>query len=425
MIKEDQLIKLVKENMFINLQAGYSHYLKTHYIYNKPSFERYPFQWWWDTCFHVFILCALGEYELAKQNMISLFKMQEEDGFVGHMIYWQRMLPKNIFNIIEAKPTLRNMRPHMSALIQPSFVAQAVEHIYKQTEDRDFLELMLPKLIKYHEWVIRNRDFDGDGLVTIIAPVESGIDWKPSYDEVLNFHDGVANWKLYFKMLYCQVRNFIDRYDLERIKKANRFRVKDTGLNTINALDLYALSRLCDITNNYESSKRYTAHAKKMTKSIIDIMYDAEDEAFYDVYGPDNKKLKVKTPTILFPTILPDTPHSLATNVIKKHLQSEQEFYLPYPVPSVARSEKSFVPGRHHFLGQEFIWRGPTWVFYNWFIFKCLKKEGLTEKAKHLRDTVMALIEKSGFREYYNPFSGEGYGAERFTWSGLVLDMAL
>lgn len=418
-----ELRKIIRENMFLNLQAGYSHFLGTHFIYNKPSFERYPFQWWWDTCFHVFILCCLKEYELAKQNMRSLFAMQEQDGFIGHMIYWQRFLPgKNVFNVVEAKPTIKNLRPHMSALIQPSFVAQAVERIYSETGDDEFVEIMLPKIKKYHDWVIKNRDFHGDGLITIIAPVESGIDWKPSYDEVLNFHGGVANWKLYFKMLYSQFRNFLDRYDLEKIKRANRFCVKDVAVNTINALDLSALGRLCKISGDGDGYK-YEKRSAEMTKRMLEIMYDEEDEAFYDVYGTEDQKLKVVTPTILFPMKLPDIPKDISARIIERHLKSEKEFSLPYPVPSVGKSERSFVPGRHHFLGQEFIWRGPTWVFYNWFIFHCLQEKGFTEEAAMLRETVIKLIEKGGFREYYNPFTGEGYGAKRFTWSGLVLDM--
>jgi len=36
---------------------------------------------------------------------------------------------------------------------------------------------------------------------------------------------------------------------------------------------------------------------------------------------------------------------------------------------------------------------------------------------------VWALIEQSGLCEYYNPLTGEGYGAEEFTWSGLLIDM--
>lgn len=419
-----ELRKIIKENMFLNLQAGYSHYLGTHFIYNKPSFERYPFQWWWDTCFHIFILCHLNEYELAKQNLRSLFAMQEKNGFVGHMIYWQRFLPgKNIFNVIEAKPTIKNLRPHMSALIQPSFVAQSLERIYQETGDLEFVEHMLPAIGKYHDWVIANRDFDGDDLITIIAPVESGIDWKPSYDEVLNFNEGVANWKLYFKMLYSQFLNFLDRYDLEKIKKANRFCVKDVAVNTINALDLMALSRLYRIIGDQDRAGRYKQKSSAMTERIMEVMYDEEQMAFYDVYGPENIKLKVNTPTIFFPIRLPGIPTDISVNIIERHLKSEQEFSLPFPLPSVGKSEKSFVPGRHHFIGQEFIWRGPTWVFYDWFIYHCLLEKGFSEEAQHLKDTVIKLIQTGGFREYYNPLTGEGYGAKRFTWSGLVLDM--
>ncbi len=421
---ERELRKKVRDIMFLNLQAGYSHYLKTHFVYNKPSFERYPYQWWWDTCFHVYILCALEEFELAKQNLMSLFAMQEPDGFVGHMVYWQLLLPKNIFTIIEAKRPRGYLRPHMSALIQPSFVAQALERIYEKTGDKEFLTSMLPKIKKYHDWVISKRAFDGDSLITIIAPVESGIDWKPSYDEVLKFSGGPANWKLYFKMVYSQTRNFLDKYDLQRIKNANRFLVKDVGVNTINALDLYALSRLCRIAKDGDGNS-YEAHAIEMSARMLEVMYDEADDAFYDVYGPHNIKLKVVTPTILFPMALPKIPTELSKRMVIRYLKSEEHFALPFSIPSVSKSEKSFVPGRQHFRGQEFLWRGPTWAFYNWFLFRCLKEEGFVEEARKLREAIISLIEKSGFCEYYNPLTGEGYGAERFTWSGLVLDMEI
>ncbi|MCC9169220.1 MGH1-like glycoside hydrolase domain-containing protein, partial [Pontibacter harenae] len=48
---------------------------------------------------------------------------------------------------------------------------------------------------------------------------------------------------------------------------------------------------------------------------------------------------------------------------------------------------------------------------------------GYTHEAEELLVSVKRLITKSGFREYYNPFTGEGHGAHNFTWSGLVLDM--
>ena len=44
-----------------------------------------------------------------------------------------------------------------------------------------------------------------------------------------------------------------------------------------------------------------------------------------------------------------------------------------------------------------------------------------------LADTIVArsheCIEKSGFREYYHPYTAEGLGARDFGWSTLILDM--
>ena len=90
--------------MYNNIRARVFPYLKAHYCYVMPSPERYPFQWWWDSCFHTFILCALNEIELAKQNFKTLFTMQKEDGFIVHMIFCESMLPKDKLNILEGLP---------------------------------------------------------------------------------------------------------------------------------------------------------------------------------------------------------------------------------------------------------------------------------------------------------------------------------
>jgi len=33
------------------------------------------------------------------------------------------------------------------------------------------------------------------------------------------------------------------------------------------------------------------------------------------------------------------------------------------------------------------------------------------------------MIERWGFREYYNTLTGEGHGAPDFSWSALILDL--
>lgn len=42
------------------------------------------------------------------------------------------------------------------------------------------------------------------------------------------------------------------------------------------------------------------------------------------------------------------------------------------------------------------------------------------ERAENLRRSLWGLIERSGFREYYEPFTGQRFGARDFTWSGLL-----
>jgi hypothetical protein len=44
-------------------------------------------------------------------------------------------------------------------------------------------------------------------------------------------------------------------------------------------------------------------------------------------------------------------------------------------------------------------------------------------RLRRLRRSLSTLVEKSGFRKYYDPISGEGRGALEFTWSGLIVDM--
>jgi hypothetical protein len=56
-------------------------------------------------------------------------------------------------------------------------------------------------------------------------------------------------------------------------------------------------------------------------------------------------------------------------------------------------------------------------------MFNSFKANGFEKEANGLFNSIKALIEKSGFREFYNPNTGVGYGAYDFTWSGLVVDM--
>ena len=68
-------------------------------------------------------------------------------------------------------------------------------------------------------------------------------------------------------------------------------------------------------------------------------------------------------------------------------------------------------------------WRGPTWIGTNWFIYKGLVNYGFFNLAQELLESSIKLIKQSGFREQFNPLTGEGRGAKEFTWGTLIIDM--
>lgn len=417
LMTDDEIREAVRNILKANTHHGYSEEFQTPYCYIQPSTSTYPFQYFWDTCMHVFILTALDEHELAKQNMRSLFAMQDDDGYVGHMLHWSRVRPAKWTDIFQSRPGRNLFRPHMSALIQPPLVAQTVQRIYAGTQDREFLDEMLPKLKRYFDWLAKHRDIAGDGLISIITPFESGMDWKPTFDQVVGFPRGVANRRLFWRVVGTDARNFFHRYNIDTLARKRYFMVKEVGFNTIYSQNLTALGQLCDEVGDPDAA-RYMKMADRVTASMIDQMYDEEDIAFYDVDAGTSEKIRVLTPTIFFPLVIRGLPESITEALIDRHISRKDEFDTEYPIPSVAKNDPSFNPHE-----SEYLWRGPTWIFYNWFIYQCLFYRDFRDEAEVLEDTMRKLIQQSGFREYYNPFTGEGYGAENFTWSGLVVDM--
>jgi glycogen debranching enzyme len=415
---EVELRTRVRELLLGNVKDGYSGLLGQNYCYVAPALKPYPFQWFWDTCFHVVILARLGEHDLAKRNLRSLFAMQEENGFVGHMIFWKQLLPKRRTDVMQARPTWEALRPHMSALIQPPLAAVALHTLYEACGDRVYLGEMYARLKRHHEWLARNRDFDGDGLLTIITPFESGMDWKPSYDPVLGYAQRVTPQRLYTSRLYWKgvsvdLHNFLLRYDLARIRRRGRFLVKDAGFNAVYAWDLECMERLAPLAG--DDPAIFAERRQRVLKSMLELMYDEEDAAFFDVHG--SEKVRVRTPTIFFPLAL-EIDERIAARLLDAHFDRKDGFGSPLPLPSVELRDPAFFAGETPFL-----WRGPTWAFINWFLYHALRKRGFEEQAARLRRSLWQAIEKSGFREYYDPFTGEGLGAREFTWSGLLLDM--
>ena len=108
----------------------------------------------------------------ARTELESLLTASE-GGFIGHVIFWGR--PLNLERLIRYNVAHRS--DLMTRTIQPPLLAWA----WSLAVGDPRLE---PRVAQHHAWLREHRDLDGDGLLWLIQPDESGLDASPKYDHV-------------------------------------------------------------------------------------------------------------------------------------------------------------------------------------------------------------------------------------------------
>jgi hypothetical protein len=76
------------------------------YAYTCPSPGRYPWQWYWDSCFHA-IAWRQFDRRRAERELRSLLAVQRPDGFIGHTIFWNaplRGMRRLTYNVTSRTP---------------------------------------------------------------------------------------------------------------------------------------------------------------------------------------------------------------------------------------------------------------------------------------------------------------------------------
>ena len=401
-----------------NLQHGHSQRRGGDYRFIAPANKEYIFQWLWDTCFHAIVLSHFDP-QWARQEMRSLMSGQWPDGFLPHVIFWQDSKVLAHWAYIESKPF--QIHPQSTALTQPPMPAIALEILHKRAPDEAFINELAPKILRYHQWLKQNRDPDNDDLISIISPNESGMDELPVFQYAVGFM-GMDPARLHYYFRRTDLLNQWYFYNNKRIFKHDYFNVEELLFNTVYVEACHSLSRLLDEIGEKETSKLMAQQAENTEKAIIKKCWDFQDKIFYSLFSKDEKMAKVKTAASLVPLMLSGLPAIQAKHLIE-HLTNPQEFWTEFPVPSVAADEPYFEPGDTPFHRGKLLFRGPTWLNLNWLIVRGLRQHGYHQLADRIVDQAAEMVKKHGFREYYNPHTGEGYRRQNFGWSTLIVDL--
>ena len=405
----EALEKGARQILLTNLRQGVAEWNGQEYSFVCPSLTGYPFQWFWDSCFHAIALLHLDP-EQAKAELRTLMSGALPNGFMPHIIFWEMEKQRDFLS----RNIVGQTDPHYSSTMQPPIIAYAVERVYQATGDEEFKAMALPVLVNFYRWLRDTRDPDNDGLIAVIQPEEAGTDCSPKYDEALGLgersNQGFVSALRKIYQAYEPLRG-----DDQKILSADLFHFEDVLVNSIYVMGMRSLVRL--LGDSTESAE-FNCEAKRTLDALLEKCWDEEVGAFFDLSGIAEKPVRVVTISSLMPLILEDLPRPIVERLVNDWLSSPDHFWTPYPLPSVPASNPKFMPGNPH----GFIWRGPSWINTNWFLYHALLNHGYKELADIIATKSIECVEKSGFREYYNPYTAEGLGAKDFGWSTLILD---
>jgi mannosylglycerate hydrolase MGH1-like protein len=358
------------------------------FAYTRPSPSRYPWQWYWDSCFAA-IVWRRFDPDRARRELETLLAAQREDGFIGHTIFWEGAvsLSRLPFYNVASRRSLQ------TETIQPPLLAWA----WRIAVGDPTAE---PRVAAQAEWLAANRDLEGDGLLWLIQPDESGLDASPKFDPVWGWQ---ANGRPGFPLLVRRNRQL--GFDARRIRERGGPVLCETLVNTLWSLSLQALGR------------------PSATAALVERLWDERSGLFLDEAQPGGARPGVVTWAALAPLALPDLPERIGRRLVEQHLLDERRFLTPVAPPSVAATEPSYEPGGGRGPLRRY-WRGPTWVNAAWLIWLGLRRLGYEEVAERIGRGLIGALEREGLREYYDPRTGAGLGARNFAWSALIAELA-
>jgi hypothetical protein len=352
------------------------------FAYTCPSPERYPWQWYWDSCFAAIAWRHLDPSR-SRAELETLLAAARPDGFIGHTIFWEAPLrgPRALFyNVIHRDDA-------MTATIQPPALAFAWS-VAVGDPARE------PRIVAHTRRSAPSATSEGDGLL-----------WDPAAGRVRSGCLAAVRPDL---ALMCAGPARLPRAGVAQPRAGFRFEARADGDRS---------SARCHERDPLGSRWRWgpadhpgvDRTARTTTRAAVPAGgHPAVDERIPITWAALSARAARLTAQI---------GHRLV-----EYLLDERRFWTALAPPAVALDEPLFSM-REHFNGLRRYWRGPTWVNSAWLLWRGLVRLGYEEQAATIARAITETVAREGLREFYGPRDGHGMGAKDFAWSALALEL--
>jgi len=295
-----------------------------------------------------------------------------------------------------------------------NFVPWAVSELSAVRPEARVGEARLEALKRNVRAWFRLFDPDGDSLPHVTDHNRTGKEYQPSYF----YFDGFPK-------------------DAKGATKALLERVDVAAYQYMNAV---GVSRLCRRAGDTEGEREFAGLAENIRTSVLAEMWDPETRFFYDIRESDGAKALVKNVVGFDPFMagIASEEHLAAFD----HLWDPEEFWTPWPVPSVSIDCPAFAPdaswfGDHIKGPHGAVWNGPTWPFTDSTVLMALANA--TRTAGHRFDSRWAELLRRYTRlqfrnrdidlpmvvEHHNPLTGEEISQEEDYFHSSWIDLVV
>ncbi|WFO16682.1 glycoside hydrolase [Cellulophaga baltica 4] len=428
---KEQLIKQAIAILNENFQEG---------GFTIPCKGLYPFQWKWDSGF-IAIGQAHYDIEKAKTEIATLLDAQWENGFIPHIIFHNESdtyFPGADVHRSDLSP-LASKKYKSTGMTQPPVTGFVLEEMYRIAEDKEdllqYIATQIDKVYDNHAYFYTHRDVNNEGLAFIYHNWESGTDNSPIWDDIwktMNPPDytferrdttHVDASQRPTKREYDHYLNIIEiakehNYNDAKIAAHSPFLVLDPLFNAMLIKSNESLIKLYRLLGNTSKVAQLEAWQKKSIKGFNDKLWDDKLNAYVHYDLRKDAPIRFVTSSS-FSAFYAGIPSQERADLLLQTMMGKfggEELYLC----------ASFDPNSDRFDPKKY-WRGPVWINMNWILYNGLKRYGFNDVAQRVKEDSIALIEKNGFFEYFNPIKkvneteNVGYGGNNFSWSAALL----
>ncbi len=349
----------------------------------------------WDTYFAA-LMQSLDNKDLAYCNAVEITKTAADCGFVPNFT-----APGGFKTYDRSQPPVGSMVCLM---------------IYKRYQEKWFLEEVYPNLLSWNKWMFENRTVKDGLLAWGSNPYESKSDHKFQTTGI-NEKQGAA-WEsgLDDSPMYDGVPFDPDRHIML---------LEDIGLTGLYLNDCYCLAEIAEILGDLPGRQTLLERAAAI-EDRLEGVWD-EKTGLYLNRRADTGELQHRLSPFHFHALFSHrVEKQCAERIVREHLCNPEEFWTPYILPSIARSDPAY-PDQVYFRGRALPPMNLlTYLAVCGYGFDDVER-GLAEKSVEL--ILKEWLEKGHVHETYDPETGEGckpgFSDPFYHWGGLLSFVAL